>query len=344
MIKIWNAAELSTKFRLMLPPIRSERGVPLFFKLFTCLCFLLLLNGCTPKTCDFEPTLDYTPQVRQIQRLPSPFEKLTKEEVCSEWGKELYIGLHFGNELDLYRAITAFKRALILIPASKQERRMQIEYYIVLSYYLGKQYNDAVEAFESSRLIDVPATFGPCKDLGIVLFDCYQRTGQGEKAARILEMLRGFDPELAQELELSDALIQGDLDRATDLAACTLKNEAYSFFLQDYLQLTKSPQKARRLNAVLPGAGYAYVGQKQTAVTSFLINALFIGASYYCVRNGNIPLGVILGSLETGWYIGGIHGSGLAAIQHNELLYEAKGKDFLVQERLFPVLMLEASF
>ena len=42
-----------------------------------------------------------------------------------------------------------------------------------------------------------------------------------------------------------------------------------------YTENWKSPTKARWLNGILPGAGYSYIGQKQTALTSFLINALF---------------------------------------------------------------------
>ena len=302
----------------------------------------LLLVGCQPNCYQFEPAITYCPPAKLIQRLPSPFPKLTKEELASDWGKELYIGLHFGHDMDLYRAITAFKRALIFIPP--RDRRLQIEYQIVQCYYLGAKYNEAIEAFDQSGLLNVPASFPVCQDLAVILYDCYFQTDQEEKGSRVLEMLKKMSPTKGTNVELGEALQTGDFETIQTLAPKTPANASIQAFLDEYCCLSKSPQKARLLNAFLPGAGYAYVGQKQAAFTSFAINVLFTGAAYYFFRHENIPMGIILASLESGWYIGGMNGAALAAKEYNERLYESKGKEMMLCEKLFPVLMLETSF
>ncbi len=305
---------------------------------------LLILSGCQTYCSRIEPSICYTVPVKHIKALSSPFERLSREEIRQEWGRELYIGLNFANELDLYRAITAFKTALLFLPANQLERRQQIEYYIFESYYLGNKYLDALETFDNSSLITVPETFPAFKDLMIMLFDCYQKTEQWEKAEKIYNLLCTFDPELSSELVLSVAFMQGNLECIKSFAEDHPQAPCLNEFVAHYETYAKSIKKARHLNALLPGAGYYYVGQKKAAATSFLINALFIGATYLFIKNGNYPAGIITASLESGWYIGGINGAGLAAKEYNERLYETNAKEIMIQNKLFPVLMLQKSF
>ena len=95
---------------------------------------------------------------------------------------------------------------------------------------------------------------------------------------------------------------------------------------------------------LLPGAGYYYVGQKKAALTAFVINSLFTAAAYQFFAKGYPAAGFITLSFEAGWYFGGINGAGLAAKEYNERLYEVKAKDFMLKERLFPLLTFETSF
>jgi tetratricopeptide (TPR) repeat protein len=299
-------------------------------------------------TYDFEPKINYTPTEQLIAKLASPFEKLSKTELQQEWAKELYIGLHFGNELDLYRAITAFKRALILLPQNHKDRKIQVEYYIFLCYYLGQKYQDALHYFQTSELDTVPLDFPAYKDLLISLYECYNKTEQFEKAQVILQKIESLDPETSQSLKLSSALREGNLKEIEEMASCanlTDPNpEEIQAFLQDYSSQALSPTKAKTLNALLPGAGYYYVGQKKAAATSLAINALFTWAAYAFIKKGYIAAGVVTASLESGWYLGGINGAGLAANEYNERLYETSAKEFMLDHALFPILKLEMSF
>src|SRR5690242_1202166 len=107
----------------------------------------ILVGCCQQNSYNLEPDIVFIPQKCMMDRLPSVFLALSEEELQQDWGKELQIGIVFAKEFDLYRAITAFKRADILIPRSLEERKQQIQYNIILSYYLGNKYADVIETF-----------------------------------------------------------------------------------------------------------------------------------------------------------------------------------------------------
>ena len=109
-------------------------------------------------------------------------------------------------------------------------------------------------------------------------------------------------------------------------------------------QKKKSVSRAQTYNAILPGAGFLYVGQKQSALTSFLLNGLFIWASIHFYSKGNYAAGAVFTSLETGWYFGGIYGAGESAKLYNERLYEKEAYPILNSGGFFPVLMLRYGF
>lgn len=314
-----------------------------FFLLFS-LLLCLFAWGCQRACCPLEPSICYAPQQRLIEKLPCSFPKLTGAERAQDWGRELYVGKSFAREMDFYRAITCFKRALFLLPKNTEERRLEIEYDLFLAYYTAGKYQEAVEAFECSRLINVPETFPAFQDLQITLYDAYYQIGQEERACRILSAIAQNNGELANKLILGTAIAEADFPTIIQTAECTCSSESVYEMLSVYHTQAKSVAKAKALNAILPGAGYFYVGQKKSAITSFLINALFIAASYQLFDRGYIPAGIITTSLEMGWYFGGINGAGIEAAQYNQCLYERIGRETLTQERLFPILMIEYGF
>jgi hypothetical protein len=302
--------------------------------------FCLLVLGCQSKNNVIEPTIFYAPTQSQIENLPSAFPPLMKEEARKEWGRELYLGARFACELDYYRAITALKRAQFLIPKSEEARLHQIEFSIVQCYYLGQKYQDAVLAYENSTLRETSPTFPAFKDLLLMLTDAYSKSLTPDLGEPFRCLLEKIDKCTFENLKIYEMLNSGNLIDA----ASAKHNPELDLLLWDYSCQSKSVTTAETLNAVLPGAGYYYVGQKKAALTSFLINTLFIGAAYYFFDNHNVPAGLITLSLETGWYFGGINGAGIAAKEYNERIYSDKTKEYLIKHKMFPVLMLEKSF
>lgn len=318
-----------------------------YFKSVTCLAAGLIacfLAGCSPLSYQLEPNIVYTAQPAQMERLPSCFPELTPQEKKTDWGIEMMIGESFARELDLYRAVTAFKRALIILPKQEYARRLQIEYNILFCYYVAGRYQDVIIYFEDHEIRDLPATFPALRELIIMLYDSYQQIDDCDKAERVMQVIKQYEPEAAEDLDLAQSILEGDLPEIE----CKIEQHRHSSELQswlsDYQVEALSVRKAQVLNAVLPGAGYLYVGQRKAALTSLIINTLFTYASYQFFHRGYIAAGIITASLEWGWYAGGINGAGLAAKEYNQSLYNNYAKEAMIQQRLFPVLMFECAF
>lgn len=304
----------------------------------------LLLSSCQPVRSDLDPVIMYSPSISRIRALPSAFPPLEEKERWQEWAKELMIGDTFAKEFDFYRAITCYKRALILLPAEAIERHLQIDYSIILCYYLGQKYQEAINTFEESALTQVNALFPAFNNLLIMLYDCYREVGVEERAESLFELIQKCSPETAIDLSLYDKLKEGNLTEAQTIICAHPLRSSLQSSLDFYGAHAKSPKQARTLNALLPGAGYYYVGQSQAAATSFLINTLFTTAAYQFFKRGYVAAGAITMSIEMGWYLGGINGAGLEAEEFNSRLYEGVAKNLLYEHSYFPVLMFETAF
>jgi hypothetical protein len=305
------------------------------------LLFVVILSACHRVPDKIEPKVDYAVQDRYLQSLPSPFAPLTNQEKQEGWGKETEIGFGFAHQLDLYQAMTAFKRAQFLLPKEEKTRRVELDYEILLCYYMGKRYEDVVYTFEKSDLRFADHEFPAFCDLMLILYDSYMHLGKTERANQIRNIIRYYYPEVEEKLTVSSALISADIDTLEEL---TDQSPAVKMILTEYDLKKKSISRAQWLNTALPGAGYLYVGQKQTALTALLLNGLFIGATYYFFHAGNIPAGIIFTSFEAGWYFGGIYGAGQEAKFYNERLYEKTATPIMNREGLFPIFMLQHAF
>lgn len=83
----------------------------------------------------------------------------------------------------------------------------------------------------------------------------------------------------------------------------------------------KKPSLAKCL-AILPGLGYLYSGNRQTALTSFCFNSLTMFASYDLIRNKQYGMGALMSAMSLSFYFGNIYGSGRAAKQYNYMRAE----------------------
>ncbi|HSW72812.1 MAG TPA: hypothetical protein VLG44_05345 [Chlamydiales bacterium] len=306
--------------------------------------FLLpfLFFSCYRVPDTIEPKISSSVEERYIQTLKSPFSSLTNEEKTTDWGKEYAIGLAFAKDLDFYRAISTFKRAEILIPTD-DKRKLEIAYYITYCYYLGKKYEEAIYYFERTDLHHVDRSFSAYHDLLLLLYECYLELGEVEKASKIQELIGIAYPETESHISLYAALMEGDLEKERSFA---MKEGFQNLnpMLKEFERNKKSVFGAQALNALIPGAGYLYVGLKKSALTAFLLNSLFIFASYEFFKHGYIAAGAITTSFEMGWYFGGIYGAGEQAKYYNERVYENLASPMMNRDKLFPVLMLKYAF
>ncbi len=304
----------------------------------------IAFSGCQRVSDEIEPTISYSVQDKYLLSLPSPFPPLSEAERAQDWGREMQIGFGFAHELDLYQSITAFKRAEFLIPPEEKMRSLEIQYEILLCYYMGKKWQDVIYTFDHSQLRYAGTDFPALHDLLLILYETYQHEGMENQAEKILQVIQNNYPEEGQKLTLSSALVHGDLYTIESIAAAPPEKIYLETFLNEYESRKKSIGTAQALNALMPGAGYLYLGQKQSATTAFFLNGLFIAASAYFFHDGNIAAGVIFTSFEAGWYFGGIYGAGLEAKAYNERLYESMATPMMYRERLFPALMINYAF
>ncbi len=79
----------------------------------------------------------------------------------------------------------------------------------------------------------------------------------------------------------------------------------------------KNPNLASILS-IIPGAGYAYAGHKQTAISAFLVNSLLAYATYTSFKNKNYGMGLLTGVFNLSFYIGNIYGAAKSTKRYNE--------------------------
>ncbi len=265
-----------------------------------------------------------------------PFEPLTEAEKKSEWGKEYFIGLSFADDFDLYRAITGFKRALLFDPPAT--RQSEIEYLTLLAYFLGQKYQEVAYLAETTTLGSKDYKFAAFDDLLLILYESYNKLGNEAQAKYLLSLI---EDDKAERLTFLSAVQDANLDK---LIAYSEDRPYLTHMMSGYEKEAKSVRKAEWLNAALPGAGYWYVGQKQTAITAFLVNSLFVGAAAHFISQGNVPAALLTLSFEGGWYFGGIYGGGLAGKAYNEQLYSHYADQISTKEDYFPSVMLNYKF
>ena len=310
----------------------------IYFTAIICIIF----SCCTTPKVPFCPKVSYNPSCEFLHKKSLPFPPLDCHEVNEDFAKELKIGYAFAKECDFYRAITAFKRAQVLICPKNYERVFEIEYLIMLSYYLGQKYEDVLKVFSESCLKDhLKPSFSAFHDLMVVLYDSAYRCKECVYAKAILNQLKNYYPCTAKKIDIGEKIANGHLFEASKIEGAPSYLASLSY---GYANDRKSIKRAEILNALLPGVGYLYVGQKNTALTAFLVNALFIYASYQFFHRGYIAAGAITASLEGGWYFGGIYGGGRAAAKFNEKKYEEYGRKAMDQGCFYPILQLNFVF
>lgn len=263
--------------------------------------------------------------------LPGPAQAL---ELTDE--TQLKLAGAFIEQGEYYRAVTELKRLAILFPDSPHRTRAY--YGEALANYLGERYEEAAAgAFQLSRSATRTDPYGYSANLlqslahwrqeqqGMALAALNEASkepppGEGErlacmKAVYLVDM--GNPPAAKRELELHLAEYPGSANAQAGLMAL----EGFEDMEQ------KSPALAGTLSAVLPGAGYAYVGRWGDASAAFILNVLFAAATYELLEDDQYAAGYLVGAIGLGFYAGNIYGSVKAAEGFNLKVYRGHRED-----------------
>lgn len=94
-------------------------------------------------------------------------------------------------------------------------------------------------------------------------------------------------------------------------------------YAKEQLSHTKSPAVGGVLSAVLPGSGYLYAGKPSTALTSFIVNGLFIWSAVEMFSDRKYAVGGTISFIGIGWYLGNIKGSINSVESYNKALEQS---------------------
>lgn len=241
----------------------------------------------------------------------------------------LKTGDAFRDEGEHYRAITEYKKLLILFPDS--EKADYAFFNIGMSYFQGEEYDSAAGTFSSLREKHESSVYVAPGEYFEGL--CYWKQKKYEKAKERFDTLILMHPDTeyapralaAKSLigidEENTAVSRIELQRLIDAYPAD-KNAANAGealrYLNEYEQLPeKSSMAAGFLSAVLPGSGYAYAGNFEDGITAFAVNALFIAGTVTAIHQRNYTTAYLAGAFGLPFYVGNIYGSANAARKWN---------------------------
>jgi tetratricopeptide (TPR) repeat protein len=242
---------------------------------------------------------------------------------------QMRLGDAFMAEGEYYRAITEYKKYLILFPDGSQ--RDSALFQAGRAYYLGLEYDAAVQAFNElrSRFPDSSHAGEAAYLTGV----CNARLKRPDKAAAAFEAAAGTTTaaEIAPKARLGRSLLEFDrgnmngtrseleqfladfpVDQRSGKVATAL-----TLLPHDRELPRKSPLAAGILSAIIPGSGHVYAGHYGDGATALLLNGLFITGTVVAFRQENYAVAGIVGVIGLPFYLGNIYGAANAATKWN---------------------------
>ena len=242
----------------------------------------------------------------------------------------LKLGDAFVSDGDYYRAITEYKKLLILFADSS--RADTALFNIGMAYYQGEEYRAAVSTFSTFR-----SRYPKSSHLARAAYHqglCLVKLNEPEKASEAFAAAAVSPPGKKEEVRsasfgmavaafdrhdlvasrstLEQFILQNPQDAAVPKA-----REAIELLDKNQLPPYKSPVLAGTMSAIIPGSGQLYAGRYGDAFTSLLLNGLFIAGTVVAVQNENYAVAGVTGLIGLPFYIGNIYGGTNAATKWN---------------------------
>ena len=235
----------------------------------------------------------------------------------------------FMEEGEYYRAVTEYKKFLILFPDSA--RTDYASFAIGLAHFRGEEFGTAARNFSALRQ-KYPAS-GYAAEAGYLEGVSHWRQKNYSRAQATLEALADEHPATAyaprallviclaaldeDKAEQGRRSLERVLDRYPDYPDRESVRQAAAL-VDRYRDLPeKSPVLAGILSAVLPGSGYLYAEHYGDGITAFLLNGLFIAGTAAAIHQENYAVAGIVGGVGVPFYLGNIYGSANAARKWN---------------------------
>ena len=242
---------------------------------------------------------------------------------------QLKIADAFLEEGEYYRAVTEYKKFLILFPDSA--RADYASYAIGLAHFKGEEFGTAARNFSALRQ-KFPAS-GYAVEAAYLEGISHWRQKNYSRAQATLEALADEHPATAyaprallaiclaaldeDKAEQGGRALERVLDRYPDYPDRESVRQAAALVGRYQDLPEKSPVLAGILSAVLPGSGYIYAEHYGDGITAFLVNGLFIAGTAAAIHQENYAVAGIVGGVGAPFYLGNIYGSANAARKWN---------------------------
>jgi outer membrane protein assembly factor BamD (BamD/ComL family) len=243
---------------------------------------------------------------------------------------QLRVADFFLQEKEYYRAITEYRRFLILFPDSTRSDYALLQ--VGIAYFRGGDNDGAAKNFRALREKYPQSAY--VGDASFFEAMAYWKKKEYEKAAELfLTLARAYpDSSYSPRALAAAALIELDRDKPPEARSVlvtfveTYPDHPKTGSVQEAMSIldgyTDLPQKSETLagimSAILPGAGYAYAGDYGTAVISLLVNGAFIAGAWTAFAQELYAVGALAGGVGVPFYIGNIYGSALAVKKWNQ--------------------------
>jgi tetratricopeptide (TPR) repeat protein len=235
----------------------------------------------------------------------------------------------FMEEREYYRAITEYKKFLILFPDS--EKADYALFKTGIAYYRGEEYELSVQSFSVLKQKYRASRYLPEASYYEGL--SYWKIKDREKARMTFDALSEVFPESefaplalvagsllaleAEEIKASLSRLELLTDRYPGYPSLKNTKEAVTLIEQYQGLPQKSETVAAVMSAILPGSGYIYANHVGDGITAFIINALFIAGTVIAISGENYAVAAIVGGIGLPFYAGNIYGSANAAKKWN---------------------------
>lgn len=261
-----------------------------------------------------------------------PFHCMAADGVVLTEEIQLKVADAFMEDHEYYRAVTEYKRFIILFPHS--QRADYALYAMAMAFYRGEDYGSSLKTFSrlQSAYPESPYLPAVLYIRGLVQWRMKDRDGALLSFRNVQENHR--ESEYGPLALLAEALMTMDGEDVEGSLA-VLKRFALAYpddprrdqvteailLLGGYADLPrKSEVLAAIMSVFLPGSGYVYAGHPGDGATSFFLNGLFIAGTWAALGNATYALAGITGVIGVPFYLGNIYGSANAAAKWNRAI------------------------
>lgn len=220
---------------------------------------------------------------------------------------------------DYYRAITEYRRYIFITP--KPENKNFANLKIALAYLEG---NELDIAFDSLDTIAHQQNNNYAEIARLRLAGGLYKDKQYNNAISIISPTKAT-PNNKQEINSFLGLCHlhnGNIEKAQTYFSSTKNSVMNNNLLTASNEYKDIPEKrkwlAGTMSAILPGSGQLYVKRPHDAAWAFLLNTIFLSATYYAFDNDEIVAGIFAASLESVWYTGNIYNAVNGARKYNQ--------------------------